>query len=71
MNVSSRCNKHTFFLLLVVVNQYTLRSILTINPLQLSDNGTYQCIASNVNATTFSVYHLNFYGMYFSSRIIC
>ena len=54
------------FLLLVVVNQYTLCSTLTINSLQLSDNGTYQCVASNINATTFSLYHLHFYGMYFS-----
>ena len=47
------------------MDQYTLRSSLTINHVQLGDNGTYQCIASTVNATTFSIFYLNVYGMHF------
>lgn len=55
----------------VVVNQYTLRSTFTINYVQLSDKGTYQCIASTVNATTFTTLNVIVYGMYFESPIMC
>ena len=55
----------------VVVNQYTLLSTLTINHVQLSDKGAYQCIASTVNATTFATLNVIVYGMYFESFILC